>query len=199
MTDREKLGTVLLAGCLLQFFGMQIAEYVYPGYSVSQNYISDLGVDVLASALLFNVTLFIFGACVVLVFYKLRQQGMDNLLCLLLIFAGVGAIIVSIFNEHTIGAIHYTGAVMAFCLTALAAIRSNMTIFHGTSLGKLCVALGVVGLAAAVGKMALANVNDYLGIGKGGMERMLYYPAIIFAIIIAVYLLLDVKRQAAKE
>jgi hypothetical membrane protein len=199
MTDRRNLGTVLLVGCLLQFFGMQIAEYVYPGYSVSQNYISDLGVDVLASALLFNVTLFIFGACVVFVFYKMRQQGMDNLLCLLLILAGVGAILVSIFNEHTIGAIHYTGAVMAFCLTAVAAIRSNMTIFKGTKLGKVCVALGIVGLAAAIGKVALVNVNDYLGIGKGGMERMMYYPAILFALIIAVYLLLSAEKPAPEE
>jgi hypothetical membrane protein len=189
LSVREKAGTLLLAGCLIQFFGMQIAEYVYPGYSVSHNVISDLGANNITSALLFNITLFIFGAVVMITFYVLQKRGMDKVFCYLLIFAGVGAILVSIFNEKTIIAVHYTGAFLAFVLTAFAAMRSYHTIFKGRMQGKFSLVLGIVGFVAAICMIATPSVNDFLGLGKGGMERMLYYPAVLFAMSLGVYLL----------
>ena len=189
MTVRDKAGTILVAGCLLQFFGMQIAEYVYPGYSVSHNYISDLGAHNLTSALLFNITLFLFGAAVIIAFYMMKKDGLDPMFCNLLMLAGVGAIIVSIFNEKTISAIHYTGAFMAFCLAAIAGIRSYRIIFKGNVQGKISMVLGIVGLAAAVCMLTTSGVGDYLGLGVGGMERMLYYPAALFALMLSIFLL----------
>ncbi|MEI6795309.1 MAG: DUF998 domain-containing protein [Methanomassiliicoccales archaeon] len=194
LSVREKAGTLLLAGCIIQFFGMQIAEYVYPGYSVSHNFISDLGGHNLTSALLFNITLFIFGASVIIAFYWMKKDGMDKIFCYLLMLAGLGAIIVSIFNENTILAIHYTGAFMAFCLTAFAAMRSYGTIFKGRIQGKFSLVLGIIGFAAAIGQLTTQNVNDFLGLGPGGMERMLYYPAVLFAIMVGVYLLNSKER-----
>jgi len=189
LSVREKAGTLLLAGCLIQFFGMQIAEYVYPGYSVSSNVISDLGANNLTSALLFNITLFIFGAAVIITFFILQKRGMDKAFCYLLIFAGVGAIIVAIFNENTISAVHNMGAFLAFVLTAFAAMRSYHTIFKGKVQGTFSLILGIVGFVAAVCMIDTPGVNDFLGLGKGGMERMLYYPAVLFAMTLGVFLL----------
>jgi hypothetical membrane protein len=189
LRSKGAAGTVVLAASLLQFFCMQIAEYIYPGYSVSQNYISDLGGHYLAPAILFNVSLFIFGAAVTVVFIMQHKAGLDRTLCYLLALAGVGAMVVAVFNENTVHAIHYTGAVMAFVLTALAAIQAYRTTFKGTAQGAFSLLLGIMGLAAAVGILTTSGVNDFLGIGKGGMERMLYYPAILFAIILSVCLI----------
>lgn len=189
LSSKKVAGTVVLAACLVQFFCMQIAEYIYPGYSVSQNYISDLGGNYLAPAILFNVSLFIFGAAVVVAFFMLQKGGLDKTLCYLLVLAGAGAIVVAVFNENTVHIIHYTGAVMAFVLTALAAIQADRTIFRGTVQGRFSLLLGIMGLAAAVGILTTSGVNDFLGIGKGGMERMLYYPAILFAITLSVSLI----------
>jgi hypothetical membrane protein len=199
MSVREKAGTLLLAGCIIQFFGMQIAEYVYPGYSVSHNYISDLGAHNLTSAFLFNITLFIFGAAVIISLYWMKKDGMDKVFCYLLMFAGLGAIIVSIFNEKTISAIHYTGAFMAFCLTAFAAMRSYSTIFKGKIQGKFSLVLGIVGFVAAICQITTRNVDDFLGLGVGGMERMLYYPAVIFAIMLGVFLINSGEKEKANE
>lgn len=189
LSIRDKAGALLLAGCLVQFFGMQIAEYVYPGYSVSHNVISDLGANNLTSALLFNITLFVFGAAVILTFYILQKRGMDRVFCYLLMLAGVGAIIVAVFNEKTIIQVHYLGAFLAFVLTAFAAMRSYHTIFKGKVQGIFSLILGIVGFVAAICMIATPGVNDFLGLGKGGMERMLYYPAVLFAMMLGVYLL----------
>ncbi len=60
-----------VAGGLLLFIGvaeflllMLIAEAIYPGYSVSRNYISDLGVG--PTAVLFNSSIIIMGLLLVI-------------------------------------------------------------------------------------------------------------------------------------
>lgn len=42
MNFKRAAGVLLFAGAVLFLTGMHIAEYLYPGYSVSGNYISDL-------------------------------------------------------------------------------------------------------------------------------------------------------------
>ena len=142
LTVSKKAGLVLLIAGLIQVFGMQLAEYVFPGYSISQNYISDLGANNITSALLFNVTLFILGIGVICASIWLLKINVDKIFCGLLIFAGIGCVIVSIFNLKTIGSVHYLGAFMAFVLSAFAAIRARYTVLRGNRLGDITMVLG---------------------------------------------------------
>jgi hypothetical membrane protein len=56
--SRERLAGILFFVAVTQFIlGLTMAEALYRGYSVSNNYVSDLGVG--TSAVLFNSSVFI--------------------------------------------------------------------------------------------------------------------------------------------
>jgi len=48
--DRKIAGSLLFIGAVLCVLGIIIAEALYPGYSTSENYISDLALDRLPSS-----------------------------------------------------------------------------------------------------------------------------------------------------
>ena len=70
-SDRKTAGAILFAGALQFVIGFNFAEDLYPGYSVSMNYISDLGATcdgtcniVQPSSTIFNSSVTILGLLV---------------------------------------------------------------------------------------------------------------------------------------
>jgi len=186
METKPKISTII--GSLLFVAGAQflilltIAETQYPGYNVSTNVISDLGVWTHTSAYIFNPSIFILGVLTLISGYfvisKLhwRPQG------ILMLIAGAGGMGVGIFNE-TIRAAHLTSAGLAFAGTAILAIIFIQRIKG--MFGYFSVFLGVMGFVALV----LTVSHVYLGLGEGGMERMIAYPEIAFTLGLAGYFL----------
>jgi hypothetical protein len=66
---------------------------------------------------------------------------------------------------------------------SLAALVSSRTVKG--PLSALFAALGVIGLIA----LGLQASGTFLGLGVGGMERMIYYPAILWVLIYGIYLM----------
>jgi hypothetical membrane protein len=174
MEFRKRAGFLILAGAVQFFFLMQIAEYLYPGYSVSANPISDLGAGPEPSALIFNMSVILFGASAVAFAYLMRREWGRWMLASLAL-SGVGMICVGVFTEHA-GPIHFYVSFIAFFFGQLAAILSFRVAKGGYR---------YVGLAAGIFSMAcmiLYGAQIYMGLGQGGMERMTFYPLWIWIV-----------------
>ena len=166
-------------------FLVHIAEFLYPGYSVSQNYISDLGVGPTSSRWVFTAAIILFGLMALATAALLRQISKRSLLWPLLALSGIGAIGVGVFNEDFIPAVHGLFAMMAFLFGNLAVVYSYRMVRPPLSF--LFVLLGLIGLSALI----LLGGSTYLGLGVGGMERMIFYPAMFWALGFGAYMLAE--------
>ncbi|MGB9659566.1 MAG: hypothetical protein ACPLY9_03475 [Nitrososphaerales archaeon] len=83
--------------------------------------------------------------------------------------AGLGAIGVGFFPETT-GMMHVISAFTAFSFGGLSAIVSYK--IQKPPLSYFSVLLGVLSLVA----LTIYGSGTFLGLGKGGMERMIVYP-----------------------
>jgi len=199
LKENGTAGFMLFAGSLTLLFGIMFAEFTYPGYSVSLNYISDLGAHAEVPAAFFNITIVIFGLAAIYAGFLLRSS-LDRAIGTLTIIAGAGAIIVGVMNEHTIIEIHYTGAFMAFFFGALAVLLSAKRVFKAP-MSYLFWVLGSMSLLFLVVfgiNMALTEKN-YLGLGVGGAERLVAYPIIFWALALGAYLVAVAMMERAER
>ena len=126
-------GTLLLVGLAQFILLLQISEYLYPNYSTSQNYISDLGATcrfpsdtctiVQPSAFIFNGSLIVLGILVVICAYYLQKAFGQKMFSILVLLAGFGATGVGLSPEAT-GIIHLAFAFITFICMGLAALMS---------------------------------------------------------------------------
>ena len=182
MDTRRMIGALLFIGSAQFLVFMMVAETQYPGYSISINYISDLGVWSQPSAYIFNPSVFLSGlmtlAAGYLIFARLGWRSQGALVCV----AGLGGIGVGIFNELTV-APHALFAMMAFIGGAAAGIMFKKRL-KGL-MGYIGLILGIISLLALV----LLVTGVWLSLGPGGMERMIVYPQIVFSLALGGYFL----------
>ena len=185
-------GTVV-AGALFLIAAAQfvlcliIAEALYPGYSVSANYISDLGVG--PSAIVFNSSVILLGLLLLAGTYFLRHSPNFKTVNILLLLMAVGAVGVGVFTKDFTLA-HGAVSSAAFFFAGLSAIASFKVLKKPLSL--ISIMLGAMTLAALAlfssgmvtsGSLTSTTAYDstfYLGLGPGGMERIIVYPALMW-------------------
>lgn len=168
-------------------FLVHLSELLYPGYSISANYISDLGTGPTLPSAIFTVAVILFGLMALLAAVLLRKKDRKSLIWLLLALSGIGAIGVGVFNEsHPL--LHRPSALLAFLFGNLAALYSYRMV--RPPLACVFALLGLIGLSA----LALYGGEVYLGLGIGGMERMILYPAMFWAIAFGAYLSAEENR-----
>lgn len=186
--SRKIAGLLLVVGGVLCVLGMIAAEVLYPGYSASANYISDLGVG--PSALIFNSSVFLLGVLAVCAAYFIQKAFNFKLFSILTAITGIGAMGVGLFTEDA-GVIHAVFSLITFLFAGISAIVSYK--LEKRPLSYLSVVLGGVSLVALV----LFASGFYLGLGKGGMERMIAYPALLWTIGFGGHLIGDSKDTSA--
>jgi len=171
--DLRKLAGVLLFAAASEFLmGMIIAEALYgSGYSISQNFISDLGVG--PSAWVFNGSVIILGALTIAAAVSGRKV-FGPILVILLNLMGAGAIGVGVFTEN-FGIVHSIVALVAFLFGALSAVWTFRLV--QPPFAYLSAAFGAISLVA----LGLYISGTFLGLGRGGMERMIVYPILAWA------------------
>jgi len=169
--NRTVAGALLFVGSVQCLLVLVIVEALYPGYSVSENYISDLGVG--TTSLVFNSSVFLLGVLAVTGAYFIRLAFDSKLLFILLLLTGVGAIGVGLFPE-TAGEIHGVFSLITFLFGGLSAIVSYK--LQKPPLSYFSVLLGALSLVALV----LFASGNYVGLDKGGMERMIADPTLIW-------------------
>ncbi len=208
MTETIKIGAksdsdLRIAGSLFLFAGIlfylvnMMAESIYPNYNDGSNYLSDLGARSAPSMLLWDSMLFTFGIIFIAsTHFYLRRTG-NKLMMVTFIISGIGTIIVSLFPENSILAVHTVGAEAAFLfggISAMLAYRVTRPPFR-----YFVLILGIITLASDF----LLFIGIYFGLGVGGMERMVVYPEMAFLMALGGYLLnshsLSAQDQSSSE
>jgi hypothetical membrane protein len=164
-------GIALFIGVAQFFLFMLLAELMYPHYSVSTNFISDLGVG--KTAFIFNTTIEVMGIALIISGILLRK--FSPALLVVLILAGIGAIGVGLFPENT-GRPHFLFSFLAFLMGSIVPYFILYKIRNFMSL-----------IWASLGTLALIFLIFYakgvhLGLGAGGMERMIVYPELLWGL-----------------
>ncbi len=173
MNDRTVAGSLLLVGNAQYIISIIVSESVYPNYSISLNYISDLGVG--PTAAIFNFSVFLAGLMGIVGTYFIHREFHNRAFTAFIGLYGIGAMVVGIFPETT-GLPHLIATTTAFLFGGLAAITAYK--FEKKPLNYFSVILGVLSLTA----MILFIGHAYLGLGKGGMEHMIIYPLWVWEI-----------------
>jgi len=172
--SNNKVAGVLFFIAATQFvLGLSIAEALYPGYSISTNYISDLGVG--PSSMVFNMSIFLLGLLSIIGIYFLYRAYNLKMIIILFTIAAVAAMGVGIFTEDNL-LMHTLASVFVFLFSGLSAISSYKITKYPFNI--IVILLGLISLVA----MILFMGTIYVGLGVGGMERMIVYPILIWMI-----------------
>ncbi len=164
-------GFILFIGTTQFFLLMLLAELLYPHYSVSTNYISDLGVG--KTAYIFNTSIILMGLALISAGILLRK--FSPALLVVIILAGIGAIGVGMFPETT-GRPHFISATLVFLMGAIA---PYFILYKArNSLSLIWAILGTFSLIFLI----MYTRDVHLGLGAGGMERMIVYPELLWAL-----------------
>ncbi len=183
MTDNRRLaGLLLFVGGAQWILTVAISEATYPTYSVAENYISDLGSG--PSALIFNSSTLLMGLLTIAAAYNISKAFGSHALSAAIYLAGIGAVGVGIFNESILVP-HAFFAFVAFIFGAFSAIFSKK--FAQSHFGWISVFLGALSLTA----LALFLSGNYLGLGVGGMERIVAYPTTLWIVAFGGYLMAE--------
>ncbi len=180
----------VIAGLLLSLSGVifilanHIAESIYPGFSVNANFLSDLGATGNNTTLFWDSQLLVAAVLWLLgMYFFLRMNKKGKSVWILFLLAPVGQLVVSLFPENTILVIHSVGALLAFVTGGLSAIYAYK--LTRKPFAYLSFSLGAVSLISLV--FFLSGMD--LGLGPGGMERMVVYPLALWLVALGGHLM----------
>ena len=179
-------GFLLFFAGVVAFLGIMTAEALYPpGYSTSQNQISDLGateppdsVIEQPSATVFDTVMIVSGVFILAASFFL-QRGFGRWAAPIFIaLFGLGVLGVGILPADY-GIIHILFAMLTFVAGGLAAIVS-VTI-ETKPFAYVSVLLGAVALLTMLLYAILGDPSPIAGLGLGGIERWVAYPLLLWA------------------
>ena len=184
-----RAGILMFVGVVEFAFFFVLSEIYYPGYNVTTNYISDLGATCVSTCLfvqpsspLFNTSIAILGLLLLGCSYFLWKGFRSKPLTVFAVLSAMGTASVGIFNE-SFGSIHGAFSSLTFLSIGIFAVLAYRVVRPPMSYFSMIA--GVVTLTAAV----LYGSHVYLGLGAGGMERMIVYPVLLWSIGFGGYLM----------
>lgn len=183
LSNASKAGVAIFTGAVQFSIGLVLAEIYYPGYNVSTNAVSDLGANCSASSCqiyqpsstIFNSSVILLGLMVLIGAYFLQRAFHWKPVTVMVALAGIGALGAGLFPETT-GVLHSIFSLIVFLFAGLSAVVTAR--FQKKPLSYFSVVLGLLTLSALV----LSLGGNYLGLGGGGMERMVVYPVLLATI-----------------
>jgi hypothetical membrane protein len=179
---------VLFFFAVTQFvLGLTVAEALYPGYNISGQYISDLGIG--PSSAVFNSSVFLLGALILIGVFLLRGFPGFKTLNVTLLLMAVWSMGVGVFTK-SVPAVHGAVSLAAFFFAGLSAMASIRVVKMPLSLISAFLGLMTLGALALFsagmvtsGSLTSSEAFDsafYLSLGPGGMERMIVYPPLMW-------------------
>lgn len=178
-------GALLFLAGALAFLGIITAEALYPGYSASQNQISDLGASqppnsiiVQPSAAIFDAVMIISGLLIMAAAYYIYRAFMRRAVSIIMALFGVGVLGVGIFPGNY-GELHAIFALLTFIfggLSAIAAYKVETSPFRYFS-----IAMGAISLLDLLLYFILGSSSPFFALGLGGLERWIAYPILLWS------------------
>lgn len=188
LSNAAKAGAAIFVGAVQFGVFLIVSEILYSasgtgGYSVSSNYVSDLGANcpssgacyIPPSAMVFDASIAILGLFIILGAYFLHRAFRWMPATGLIAIAGIGALGVGLFPETT-GIWHSIFSLIVFLFAGLSAVVTAR--LQKKPLFYFSIILGLGTLVA----LLLYVGGTYLGLGAGGMERMVVYPVLLWAV-----------------
>lgn len=168
-------------------------------YSISRNTISDLGNTACgayggrlvcsplhgvmnASFITLGITMMA-GSVLILREFGQRRGAAAGLAAM--VISGLGVIMVGAFPENSVPALHGIGAAVTFVLGNIGIIIAGRSLSLPAPLRLYSYLSGSLALIA----LGCFVSGHYLGLGEGGMERVVAYPQTAWLIVIGLYLL----------
>jgi hypothetical membrane protein len=171
-SEAKTAGTLLFVATTQFALMLLVSETLVSSYSVSSNYISDLGVKS-TSYMIFNSSVFIMGLFILIGAIFLQKAFGYKTLTTLLILTSIGTMGVGLFTENS-GSVHILVSALAFLFGGFSSIASYKLVKQPFSF--LAIVLGGVSLTALI----LFATGIYGCLGAGGMERMILYPILMW-------------------
>ena len=183
-------GGVLVAIASVQFVvAMVLVQQHFPGYSLTGNYISDLGGASSPWALLFDLSAIALGVLAIpallLIYSSFDDRPARSIGLTLLIAGAAGAIGVGVFPETThvlSGRAHDIASAVAFLGGSLGLLGLSFAMQRPERWrfsGRYTLTSGAVSLGATV----LFLTGFDLGLGHGGMERLVVAPLLLWMLV----------------
>jgi hypothetical membrane protein len=186
--DRSVAGLLLLVAGSAVVLGIMTAEALYPvDYNVHRNTVSDLAAmrpeDIVRqpSAAIFNITMIVAGALIVVAAVLLYRSRARLLAILPVAGLGLGMIGVGVFPGNTVMAVHQLVSIATFLCGGVAAILTAR--LSSRVLRPVHVVLGGIALAFLIGYTVLGDVAVFDRLGEGGVERWIVYPVVLWIVI----------------
>jgi hypothetical membrane protein len=184
----------------IQYFIIQIiVAFAYKTtYSLRFNTISDLGNSAcgiysgmyVCSPLhnLMNASFILLGITMatgsLLIYQEFKRDNATLVGFSFMALAGLGALIVGLFPENTISFLHTFGASLPFLLGNVALVIFSLSLAIPRLLRYYTFLSGILALIALI----FFYTDHYLGLGIGGMERIVAYPQTLWLIVFGVYI-----------
>jgi hypothetical membrane protein len=197
---RPRLGPFLYVSSL-QYFIVQflVALDWSPPYNLRRNAISDLGNTAcgrfdgryVCSPLhtVMNVSFVVLGVTMVvasvLIHTAVVSTRTSSLGFIFMAIGGLGVVVVGLFPENSVPVLHGAGASLPFLVGNVGVLLLGLALEMPFALRLITLLVGAVSLVA----LALYASAHYLGVGVGGMERIVAYPQTFWLILFGTYLL----------
>jgi hypothetical membrane protein len=190
-----RFGGILLAVGSFQFvLAMVVVQVRYPGYSDTGNYISDLGSSMSPWAWLFNDSIRLLGLLGILGTILIRtafaRKTTTHVGLGALVVAELAAIGVGTFPENStwpFSGVHSVLSSITFVASGLALVFLALAMSRDTRWSGLRFYSFLSGVVTFVAIALFASGTD-LGIGPGGMERVVVAPILLWAVVVGIHL-----------
>ena len=197
-------GAIIFVAAAQWIVSVEIAEALYPNYSISQNFLSDLGATCPStlrgpglsvascvfqqpSATIFDLTLFIVGLLSLLSAYLTYLVRKDRPFTIVFSLYGTGVLGAGLFPENY-GQGHLLISIVAFFFGPVSAIITYRLVKSPFKF--LAGILGIIALASFLGSAVVPPSVAYnSALGVGGLERMVAYPILLWEIGLGSYLI----------
>ncbi|WP_394941791.1 DUF998 domain-containing protein [Psychromicrobium sp. YIM B11713] len=117
----------------------------------------------------------------------------------LLVAAGAGVILLAVFPEDTISALHFTGALTFFGAGTIALLLLWWIWYQRSALSWVLLVLGVVSAVATVAFAIFSVFLQIPGFPDGLVERLIVYPLIIGLSLVGIRVARGVRQQRLAE
>jgi hypothetical membrane protein len=169
-----------------------ICEALYSGYSVGQQFVSDLGNWSLAGsyAAIFNASIIFAGILGFASAYFIQKAFRNRLFTSLLMIGTICTILVGVFAEDIAMPVHGFSALIYLIVGVGATFMTYK--FVKSPLRYAPIVMGVMIIVAII----LQGSGNYLGLGLGGIERLEIYPGLLWTLVFDAYLIGESSNAA---